>query len=96
MEIKEFLEHLFNTELSPEKMSDYTPNELADFLIKKKVVKTIPDVNRLVIEGLQKALKEDDEFPIHYYTKEEEMPEEAKVVDIGECLTDDFIATQLI
>ena len=72
------LQEVLNNELSADKMGDYTPNELADFLVKNGIVSNTADVNRIVIEGIQKALTEDDEFPIHYYTKDEPMSETGK------------------
>lgn len=89
------LKEVLDTDLSPDNMGNYTPNELADFLVKNKIVENTADVNRLVIEGIQKALIDDDEFPIHYYTKDEAMPDKGKQVNIGDCLTDDYIANQL-
>ena len=65
------LQEVLDNELSPDKMGDYTPNELADFLVKNGIVENTADVNRIVIEGIQKALIDDDEFPIRYYTKNE-------------------------
>ena len=86
------LQEVLNTELSPDKMGDYTPNELADFLVKNGIVNNTADVNRIVIEGIQKALKDDDEFPIRYYSKNETMSEEAKIVENpGEMLTDELV-----
>lgn len=88
------LQEVLNTDLSPDKMGDYTPNELADFLVKNGIVENTADVNRIVIEGIQRALKDDDEFPIRYYSKEEEMPEESKIVENpGEMLTDELVNT---
>ena len=84
------LQEVLDNELSPDRMGDYTPNELADFLVKNGIVENTADVNRIVIEGIQKALIDDDEFPIRYYTKNEEIPEKNKYVDV-ECLTDDYI-----
>ncbi len=89
------LQEVLNDELSADKMGDYTPNELADFLVKNGIVENTADVNRIVIEGIQKALADDDEFPIHYYAKEEPMSEAGKVVDPGDCLTDDYIENQM-
>lgn len=89
------LQEVLNDELSADKMGDYTPNELAEFLVKNGIVENTADVNRIVIEGIQKALTDDDEFPIHYYTKEEPMSEAGKVVDPGDCLTDDYIENQM-
>lgn len=89
------LKEVLDTDLSPDNMGNYTPNELADFLVKNKIVENTADVNRLVIEGIQKALIDDDEFPIHYYSKDETMPDKGKQVNIGDCLTDDYIANQL-
>ena len=86
------LQEVLNTDLSPDKMGDFTPNELADFLVKNGIVENTADVNRIVIEGIQKALKDDDEFPIKYYSKDEEMSEESKVVtNPGEMLTDELV-----
>ena len=86
------LQEVLNTDLSPDKMGNFTPNELADFLVKNGIVDNTADVNRIVIEGIQKALKDDDEFPIKYYSEEEEMPEESKVVENpGEMLTDELV-----
>ena len=73
----------------------YTPNELADFLVKNGIVENTADVNRLVIEGIQKALRDDDEFPIRYYSKDEEMSEEGRKADAGECLTDEYIENNM-
>ncbi len=88
------LQEVLNTDLSPDKMGNYTPNELADFLVKNSIVDNIADVNRIVIEGIQKALKDDDEFPIKYYSKDEEMSEKSKVVENpGEMLTDELVHT---
>ena len=86
------LQEVLNTDLSPDKMGDFTPNELADYLIKNGIVDNATDMNRLVIEGIQKALNEDDEFPIRYYSKNEEMPDESKIIENpGEMLTDEFV-----
>lgn len=86
---------LLNTKLSPDNMKYFTPNELAIFLVENDFVKSVTDVNTIVIEAIQKAIREDDELPIHYYTKDEPMPEESKIVDNVECLTDDYIANNL-
>lgn len=86
------LQEVLDTDLSPDKMGDYTPNELADFLVKNGIVENIADVNRIVIEGIQKALKDDDEFPIRYYSENEEMPEASKIIENpGEMLTDELV-----
>lgn len=89
------LQEVLNTDLSPDKMGDYTPNELADFLVKNGIVNNAADVNRIVIEGIQRALNDDDEFPIHYYTKDEPMSEEGKVANSGPCLTDEYIENEM-
>lgn len=89
------LQEVLDTDLSPDKMGDYTPNELADFLVKNNIVESAADVNRIVIEGIQKALIDDDEFPIKYYAKHEPMSEEGKFVNPGECLTDDYIQNNM-
>ena len=89
------LQEVLDTDLSPDKMGDFTPNELADFLVKNGIVSNAADVNRIVIEGIQKALNEDDEFPIRYYSKDEEMSEEGRVADAGPCLTDEYIENEM-
>ena len=89
------LQEVLNTDLSPDKMGDFTPNELADTLVACGIVDSIADVNRIVIEGIQRALNEDDEFPIRYYAKNEEMSEEGRVTDAGPCLTDDYIENEM-
>ena len=89
------LQEVLNTDLSPDKMGDFTPNELADFLVKNGIVNNAADVNRIVIEGIQRALNDDDEFPIRYYSKDEEMSEKGKLADPGPCLTDEYIANEM-
>ena len=85
------LQEVLNTDLSPDKMENYTPNELADFLVKNGIVDNTADVNRIVIEGIQKALN-DDEFPIRYYSKDEEILEESRIIENpGEMLTDELV-----
>ena len=44
------LQEVLDTDLSPDKMGDYTPNELADFLVKNGIVENTADVNRIVAE----------------------------------------------
>lgn len=89
------LQEVLDNELSADNMGSYTPNELAEFLVENGIVENTADVNRIVIEGIQKALLDDDEFPIHYYTKEEPMSENGRTVDVGDCLTDDYIENQM-
>lgn len=89
------LQEVLNTTLSPDNMGNFTPNELAEFLVKNGIVDNAADVNRIVIEGIQKALNEDDEFPIRYYTKDEEMSEQGRVTDAGPCLTDEYIENEM-
>lgn len=89
------LQDVLDHELSPDNMGNYTPNELADFLVKNGIVSNTADVNRIVIEGIQKAVREDDEFPIKYYSKDEPMSEAGKAANPGECLTDEYIANNM-
>lgn len=46
------LQEVLNTDLSPDKMGDFTPNELADYLVKNGIVDNAADMNRLVFEGI--------------------------------------------
>ena len=89
------LQEVLNTDLSPDKMGDFTPNELAYFLVNSDIIYSVTDVNRLIIEGVQRALNEDDEFPIRYYSKDEPMSEEGKVANPGPCLTDEYIENEM-
>lgn len=89
------LQEVLNTDLSPDKMGDFTPNELADYLVKNGIVDNAADVNRIVIEGIQRAVNDDDEFPIKYYTKDEPMSESGKATDVGPCLTDEYIENEM-
>lgn len=89
------LQEVLDTDLSPDKLGNYTPNELAKFLVDNGVVDNTADFNRIAIEGIQRAVNEDDEFPIRYYTKDEPMSEEGKFVDPGPALTDELIKNEL-
>jgi hypothetical protein len=49
-----------------------------------------------IIEGVQRALRLDDEFPIKVYvSEEEEIPEDHKYIDVGPTLTDDYIENNM-
>ena len=89
------LQEVLNTDLSPDNMGNYTPNQLATYLVENGIVKSTADVNRIVIEGIQRALNEDDEFPIHYYSKDEPMSEQGKITNVGPCLTDEYIENEM-
>jgi hypothetical protein len=85
---------LLQGDLSPDKVINMSPNELAVKLLAERVIESSKDVNMLIIEGIQKALNDDDEFPIHYYSKDEPMHESGIVSERAEQqenLTDDFI-----
>lgn len=91
----EELSVILNTELSPDKMGDMTPNELATRLISMGLIDNAADMNCMVIEKLQQAIADDDEIPVHYYKDGEEIPDEHKEVKGVQCLTDDYIANNL-
>lgn len=87
------LQTILNTDLSAENVKKMAVDELYDYIIDAGIFHSVQDVNLFIVEGVQNALKEDDEFPIHYYDKEEDMPETSKVVDnVGEMLTDELIS----
>ena len=79
---------------SPEKIRHLEPNKLIDSLVQDGFFRTSGDCNMFIIEGLQNALWDGDEFPIRFYRAEEPMPEEAKIVD-EPMLTDEYIANNL-
>lgn len=87
------LEDVLNKELSPDNMDKYTPNELAKYLVENKIVNSVIDFNKIVIEAIQKALREDDEFPIRYYRKGEDVRN--TYCDNPESLTDEYIDNNL-
>lgn len=89
------LQDVLDTDLSPDKVKEMRTEEVMHYLVSNGIVATESDVNQLIIEGVQKALNEDDEFPIHYYTKDEPMSEEGKVIDPGPCLTDEYIENEM-
>lgn len=89
------LARILNEELSPDRMGNFTPNELCKRLIELNLIESGTDMNCMVIEQLQKVVRDGDELPIHYYSPSEEMPEERKQVTDVECLTDDYIASNL-
>lgn len=89
------LAHILNVELSPDKMGDFTPDELCRRLIELNLIQSGSDMNCMVIEQLQKIIRDGDELPVHYYPPTEEMSAEKKEVTDVECLTDDYIASNL-
>jgi len=90
------LQEVLDTDLSPDKVKDMSYAELNNFLIDNEIVETDADIRMLIVEGIQKAVNEDDEFPIRYYKPEDKMPEKSKVVsNPGPMLTDDYISNQL-
>lgn len=93
---KEQLESILNGALSPENIKDMPMDLFVNtVVVKTNVVASEEDLKMFVVEALQKAAEADDEFPIHYYTKEEPLNEEAKVVDAGPMLTDNYIKNNL-
>lgn len=86
------LQEVLDTDLSPDKVKTMRTEEVMHYIVSNGIVATESDVNMLIIEGIQKALKDDDEFPIRYYSKDEEMSEESKIVENpGEMLTDELV-----
>ena len=86
------LQEVLDTDLSADKVKDMKTCELVKFLVDNKIISEKADANMLIIEGVQRALNEDDEFPIHYYEKTEPMSEAGKVVENpGEMLTDTLV-----
>lgn len=92
--MRDRIKKLLDGDLSPEKVINMSPNELAVKLLSERIIASSKDVNMLVIEGIQKALDEDDEFPIYYYSEHEAMHRTGIVSELAERqenLTDDFI-----
>ena len=91
------VKELLATQLSPDKVKDMSTERLEEILVTRcGIVASAADLRMIIIEGVQKALDADDEFPIRFYAKDEPMPEESRVVvDPGPMLTDDYIENNL-
>ena len=89
------LQEVLDTDLSPDKVKEMRTEEVMHYLVSNGIIATESDVNQLIVEGIQRALNDDDEFPIHYYTKDEPMSETGKVADPGPCLTDEYIENEM-
>ncbi len=84
-------------------LDKYTPSnvmrhsciEFCQELIRDGFVLNESDFNLLALEAIQRAFADDDEFPIHYYSKDEPMSETGRCVEDVVCLTDDYIANVL-
>lgn len=87
--------YLLSEKYTAEKVMGMSPFEMCNCLINEGVIKSVPDFNLLVLEAVQRAFVDDDEFPIHFYTKDEPMSEHGRTVGKVECLTDDYIANML-
>lgn len=87
------LQEILDTDLSPDNIKNMAVDELYDYIIDAGIVNSVKDINMLIVEGIQRAVNEDDEFPIKYYNKDEEMPEESKTVsNPGPMLTDGYVS----
>lgn len=53
------LQDVLDNELSPDNLGNYTPDELAKYLIEIGVIENAADFNRIAIEGVQKALTDE-------------------------------------
>jgi len=90
------LQEALNTTLSADKVKNMETSELFNYLLENEIFASEADIRMFLIEGIQRALIDDDEFPIKVYTKEsEQIPEDHKFVDVGPCLTDDYIENNM-
>ena len=90
------LQEALNTTLSPDKVKDMDTQELIKYLVDNQIFASEADLRMFIIEGVQRALRQDDEFPIKVYTSEdEEVPEEHRYVDAGPQLTDEYIENNM-
>ena len=90
------LQEALNTTLSPDKVKDMTTEELFKYLLDNQIFDSETDIRLFIIEGVQRALRLDDELPIKVYTKEDEdIPENHKYIDAGPCLTDEYIENNM-
>lgn len=84
------IKDVLQTVLSPDKVHEYSIEGLSDYLVENNIVKNHDDVKLIIIEALQRAMFSDDEFPVHYYTKNEPMSEEGRTTS-ALVLTDEYI-----
>ena len=70
-------------------------SDLSKKLIENGFFKTEEDIALFLFEALKHLVNTDDAFPIHYYSDEEEMPNEEKYMKQPESLTDDLIEADL-
>lgn len=90
------LQDALNTTLSPDKVKDMETSELVKYLVDNQVFDSEADLRMFLIEGIQRAVRLDDEFPIKIYTSEdEEVPEDHKYVNVGPQLTDEYIENNM-
>jgi hypothetical protein len=90
------LQEALNTTLSPDKVKDMETSELVKYLVDNQVFDSEADLRMFLIEGIQRAVRLDHEFPIKIYTsKDEEVPEDHKYVDVGPQLTDEYIENNM-
>ncbi len=90
------LQEALDTTLSPDKVKDMETNELIKYLIDNEIFASESDLRMFIIEGVQRAVRLDDEFPIKIYTTDEEnVPEEHRYVDVGPQLTDEYIENNM-
>jgi hypothetical protein len=90
------LAEALNTILSPDKVKDMDTDELFKILLDNNIFASEADIRMFIIEGVQRALRLDDEFPIKVYvSEEEEIPEDHKYIDVGPTLTDDYIENNM-
>ena len=90
------LQEALDTVLSPDKVKDMETSELVKYLVDNNVFDSEADLRMFLIEGIQRAVRLDDEFPIKIYTSEnEEVPEDHKYVEVGPQLTDEYIENNM-
>ena len=90
------LQEALDTTLSPDKVKDMDTRELLDYLLENQIFASEADIRMFLIEGIQRAVRQDDEFPIKIYTsKDEEIPEEHRYVDPEPSLTDEYIENNM-
>ena len=90
------LQEALDTTLSPDKVKDMDTRKLLDYLLENQVFASEADIRMFLIEGIQSAVRQDDEFPIKIYTsKDEEIPEEHRYIDPEPSLTDEYIENNM-
>lgn len=85
------LKEVFSKILTVEAVAKTDHDSFCETLISLRLIKDYPALNLFILEHLQKALIDGDEFPISYYGKDQEVQDKFPVTA---CLSDEKIEVE--